>query len=496
MNTIFAAKKEPALLWALTHGMAFRSSTGSASHVPFSLSPSQISPERFHTLQDAGELMAMLIDNLSRQDHILDAAISPIVAHDPLFAALLEMHRQLYQSTTPPPRVPLLILRSDFLDDSDFGTTLVEANSIAAGMGPFGQLTHQLHQHLQQRPAAPELGLTSSLVENPAIERLATAIAAATMNIKQAFNDQDPPRFLMVVQPDEDNVFDQFLLEQALQQRGIDTLRRTFSELQGQLSTGPQQRLMLAGVGSLDTVYLRSGYQYDDYSSPSSSADLMAIRVFIERHRVAVSATVSQQLASSKRMQMLLSQLPASALTQFGLSQDQAAMVKPLLGEIIAVNEQSIAKVKADPSATWVLKDQREGGGHCLFDTDIITKLAQLSSEEYPAWLLMRRLHPRPANAPAYIVRHGKLEVIDDLVAEIGIFNVWYDGQPCPLEPAPPLNTPDITDSMPANQAPRRPNAHPSFAGYLVRSKSAQTTEAGVHSGRGVLDSLMFSFPS
>ncbi|MGL5408434.1 MAG: hypothetical protein ACRDAP_06895, partial [Shewanella sp.] len=31
-----------------------------------------------------------------------------------------------------------------------------------------------------------------------------------------------------------------------------------------------------------------------------------------------------------------------------------------------------------------------------------------------------------------------------------------------------------------------------SYAGYLIRSKSAKATEGGVHSGQGVLDSLMF----
>ncbi|WP_254693748.1 glutathione synthetase [Shewanella sp. MEBiC00475] len=37
------------------------------------------------------------------------------------------------------------------------------------------------------------------------------------------------------------------------------------------------------------------------------------------------------------------------------------------------------------------------------------------------------------------------------------------------------------------------PHRTPSYAGYLIRSKSAKVTEGGVHSGQGVLDSLMFS---
>ena len=34
------------------------------------------------------------------------------------------------------------------------------------------------------------------------------------------------------------------------------------------------------------------------------------------------------------------------------------------------------------------------------------------------------------------------------------------------------------------------------FAGYLIRSKSAKALEGGVHSGMGVLDSMVFALES
>ena len=46
----------------------------------------------------------------------------------------------------------------------------------------------------------------------------------------------------------------------------------------------------------------------------------MATRVVIERHRVAVNATVAQQLATSKRVQMLLSRLGEEGFAAFGLT--------------------------------------------------------------------------------------------------------------------------------------------------------------------------------
>lgn len=481
--TVPLAAKDDAIEWALTHGMAFKETAYSVRHAPFTLTPSLISKAHYQYLKSAVEPLGKLIHYVSEAHAFLVDAIQPISASDPFFAALLKAHQQLHGSAhsstnssgTPAPRMPLLIMRSDFMDDRDLGPKLVEFNGIAAGMGPFGQRAHQLHRYLQQQWSIQPKGV---LVENHAIEQLSVGIATATFKIKQEFEDSGPARFLMLVQENEDNVFDQHLLELALQQKGIQTLRRTFSELHNQLTTGAKHRLILAGVGSIDTVYLRAGYQYADYESSDINGNkncqtLMAIRVLIEQHRVAVNATVGQQLATSKRMQMLLSSQDEMALTQFGLTLQQAKIVKQLLGEMRPVTQESAQLVAESPVDTWVLKNQGEGGGHCLFGADISQKLAELEPAQYQAWSLMRRLHPMPRATQTLVVRNGEIQTTDDLIPEIGMFTIHIDGEPAMVNGA-------TLDS-------------PSYAGYLIRSKSAMVTEGGVHSGQGVLDSLMFS---
>jgi len=64
-------------------------------------------------------------------------------------------------------------------------------------------------------------------------------------------------------------------------------------------------------------------------------------------------------------------------------------------------------------------------------------------------------------------VRDSKLYSVNDLISEIGLFTVHINGQAS--------------------------NEEQGYAGYLIRSKSASTTEGGVHSGMGVLDSLAYS---
>ncbi|MCL1089134.1 glutathione synthetase [Shewanella profunda] len=467
--------KDDAIEWTLTHGMAFKETQYSARHAPFTLTPSLISRGHYQHLKDSVHLLGKLIHYVSEEHAFLYDAIQPITASEPFFEALLSMHQQIHGSPPLAQRMPLLIMRSDFMDDRDLGPKLVEFNGIAAGMRPFGQRVHQLHHYLQQQWPWQPMG---ELVDNPAIEQLSAGIAQATLKIKQEFNDTGPARFLMIVQENEDNVFDQHLLELALQQKGIQTLRRTFSELHNQLTTGAKHRLILAGVGSIDTVYLRAGYQYADYESSDINGNkncqtLMAIRVLIEQHRVAVNATVGQQLATSKRMQMLLSSQDEMALTQFGLTLQQAKIVKQLLGEMRPVTQESDQLVAESPVDTWVLKNQGEGGGHCLFGADIPQKLAELEPAQYQAWSLMRRLHPMPRATQTLVVRSGEIQTIDDLIPEIGMFTIHIDGEPAMVNGA-------TLDS-------------PSYAGYLIRSKSAMVTEGGVHSGQGVLDSLMFS---
>ncbi|MEZ9593593.1 glutathione synthase [Shewanella sp. 10N.261.52.F9] len=498
---------QDAIEWALTHGMALKTTPYSAVHTAFSLTPTPITVARYQKLTASVGLLGKLVHFASEDSEFLSQAIEPITKGDPFFNALLEMHQAIHQTNQQPiqqtnqqaaqsaKRLPLLIMRSDFMDDANLGPKLIEFNGIAAGMGPFGQRVHELHNFLQLQ--APEAfsewstPATGKLVANKALENLAQGIAKATFKINAEFaavkpdtsvlapidNSANAPTFLMVVQAGEDNVYDQHLLEHALQAKGIRTIRRTFRELHGKLKTGDNHRLLLDGVGAIDTVYLRAGYQYCDYHANDIISRvccdaLMQTRIFIEKHRVAVNATVSQQLATSKRVQMLLSSMEPAALTRFGLTLDEANTVKELLGDMLAVSKDSAAIVANSSNNDWVLKNQGEGGGHCIFGDDILPKLAALQPHEYQAWSLMRRLHPIARATTALTVRKGELQKIDDLISEIGMFTVHINGEAA------------IADENNHKQA---------YAGYLIRSKSARTTEGGVHSGMGVLDSLVFS---
>jgi len=95
-----------------------------------------------------------------------------------------------------------------------------------------------------------------------------------------------------------------------------------------------------------DVVYLRAGYQYQDYVATDLDAlqccdALRAARTFTERHRVAINATVAQQLATSKRMQQFINSRSASMLYKFGFSPEEAAALKAVFVEMSLIDADS-----------------------------------------------------------------------------------------------------------------------------------------------------------
>ena len=469
---------EDACEWAIMHGVAFRQADNTARHCPFSIAPMSIEREVYNHLLAVTPLITKLINNVSEDHDFLQASLSNMAKADPFFGLLMSLHQQLHGDAgnkLVAERQPLLLMRTDFMDDRQHGAKVIEFNGIAAGMGPFGQRAAEFHSFMKnQWPDTYNQWIEDSSAvpaDNHGLEQLAYGIATTARAMKTDFSDQGKPTFLMVVQKNEDNVYDQHLLEVELQKQGIRTVRRTFEQLSTQLSSGESKRLLLENVGAIDVVYLRAGYQYEDYFAPELNEKvccqtLSQTRLLIEQHHVAVNATISQQLATSKSMQMLLTMMPETEYARWGLTLEEAQLVKSVLAEMKPINTQTIDwfTTEADQNQ-WVLKNQGEGGGHCIFGQDIAEKLNQLAPEEYDAWALMQRLYPHERDTPTIAVRDGEQTLVNDLVSEIGLFTAYYNDKP-------------VTELD-------------GYAGYLIRSKPASENEGGIHSGKGILDSLV-----
>jgi glutathione synthase len=468
---------DDAVAQALQLSLCFLDGPGKTRHVPFSFTPCPIPAAVLAQLEVAAPLLGRLTQALAEDDELIQDVHSPLAFADPFFGEMLSAHRALHRQPGEVLRVSLLLQRSDFMVDTHMGPRLVECNSIAAGMAPFGERMGSLHQYLQQRwpseYARLHTAAPGALPPNPATANMARAIANAATSIAADLGDRGQLNFLMVVQDNEDNLFDQRLLENQLRSLGLQTHRRTFRQLHEQLTSGPNQSLQLEGSGTLHVVYLRAGYQFQDYVATDLDTRrccdaLLATRVFIERHRVALNATIAQQLATSKRMQLQLADADDSLLQRLGFDHGERGVLQSMIAPMRSVGADSATRLRDDGDLSeWVLKNQGEGGGHCLFDQDILHKLDTLSERDCAAWILMQRLHPAGREKDTLLVRDGRARIAQRLVSEIGLFTAHLGGTA--------LDTGD--------QRPGR-------IGHLVRSKPPQVTEGGVHSGFGVLDSL------
>ncbi|WP_334022294.1 glutathione synthase [Alteromonas sp. S015] len=463
--------------WAIMHGVAFRQADNTARHCPFSIAPIAIESSVFNHLKIVVPIVSKLINNISEDHDFLQSSLINLSEAEPFFARLLSLYQQghgIDGKRKYPKRQPLLLMRTDFMHDRVHGVKVIEFNGIAAGMAPFGQRASELHAYVKtQWPDTYSQFIEangSKPVNNIGLEQMALGISRAAKDIKTHFNEVGQAVFVMVVQENEDNVYDQHLLELELNKYGVKTLRRTFEQLNGELSSGENGRLVLEGQIGVDVVYLRAGYQFEDYCAPELDEDicchtLSQVRLFMEQHYVAINATISQQLATSKSIQLSLTQMPEVEYQRWGLNLKEAKLVKNVLTDMKPLNRATIAWFNSHAKKSeWVLKNQGEGGGHCIFGDDITKKLLEIPAKDHNAWTFMKRIFPHERENATLAIRNAEQTPINDLVSEIGLFSVFYKGQPA--------------------------TEFEGYAGYLIRSKPASENEGGIHSGMGILDSL------
>mmetsp|Transcript_25344 Transcript_25344/g.43667 ORF Transcript_25344/g.43667 Transcript_25344/m.43667 type:complete len:120 (-) Transcript_25344:95-454(-) len=108
----------------------------------------------------------------------------------------------------------------------------------------------------------------------------------------------------------------------------------------------------------------------------------------------------------------------------------------------------------------YLMKPQREGGGHNFYGQDVAVKLKELSVEERGAFILMQRICPRPQ--AAILTRNG-VPTIGECVSEFGFYSVF------------------VGDEKTVHMS--------EHAGHLVRSKLEGVDEGGVAAGYAVISS-------
>lgn len=451
MNGSPEGLESDAVNWALLSGLLKYNDKGQVSHAPFVLDPYAIAAPLTALLCSLTPLCNELSLRVAADHEFLEEVLAPASRADEFTRYLLNLARD--SAGSQPLR--LLITRSDYFltrlgNDGPLQARQVEMNTISASYAGLSGVMQGLHARLSAAHSPPR-----HLLANDPIAGIADGISQAM----RLYGDQQAC-LLMVVDPDEPNVFDQLLLEGALLARGVPTKRVSLENI-GSFGSIREGQLVLDGQAAAVT-YFRSGYAPWQLKHPNAR---QGRELIAHSDTIAVPDT-AVQLAGTKKVQQLLTQ--HEVLNRF--ANPEAA--RDLAGSFAAMFdlEQPLAEQPGQPPAWchavehpagYVLKPQREGGGNNLYDGEIPATLRHASKQDRSAYVLMERLYPITHRARLVKEARGATQ---ECVSELGRFGVLL--------------------------ADNRRILENRDVGYLVRTKPAAVNEGGVSAGFGYLNSL------
>lgn len=438
-----------AIDFAFTHGLMKFNPAGVLTHAPICLTPYRIAPDLNFKLYQVTPLFNQLMIKVAGDTAWLKDKLRDSAKSDPFIQHLLTCMPD--ENSQP---LKLLLSRNDFmLEKKPDGVLIprqVEYNTIAASFAVLSHKVWAMHRYLKKQGK-----LTSELFENRPDNGFMQGLAAAHAHYGVARGC-----VAMIVQPNEANIFDQRVLEYRLiEQYEVPFMRLTLKEIaeEGQITEGHLYfRKLLISV-----VYFRAGYDPSDYDEHAWRA-----RMLIEHSSAIKVPEVSMQLAGTKKIQQILSH-PAE-LKRFVQPDHLTTILKTFVG-LYALDDQvygqPIRQTASQNPEKYVLKPQREGGGHNFFGAELKQKLNTMSQNEAKAYILMERINP-PTFQAELVVDHQLQQA--ECVSEIGRFGVYLGDE----------------DHQHINQD----------VGYLVRTKAADVNEGGVCAGYACLNSLEITF--
>lgn len=414
---------------------------------PVSLTPWQLSQQQWRQAQQAAHTLGMLLEKIAEDRTWLLGETAALASSDSVPGAIWRALTKLDPRKRRTWQVTLS--RHDFILDQQNHWRWVESNPIAAGMGPLNQRWQQLYQ--LQRPS-------EVLAANPAIETQATLLAqAATEQAKLNLatnNEQVTPLLVMVVEAQEDNIYDQQLLTAAIENQQVSVLRLTMDQLQ-QCQIDAKHHLRLPDGRIVHLLYWRTGYNPVDHLGDSQ----LAFRARLEQVQIAQCPTLSAQLAGSKWLQHRLSNLlldpkqNQQLAEHFGLDHAELQLLQSLCLASFAVSGLSELRLHALLAQGYWYKKQQEGGGN-------VARFAEAHNwyhQRDAADILMAPIAANIRTETLCKHRHGDHVMEQGHISELGIFTLGTAAE---------------------------------YGGYLCRTKAAQSLEGGVHRGGAVLDLL------
>ncbi|VDL97717.1 unnamed protein product [Schistocephalus solidus] len=436
--------------YANLHGILKYTPALQLATLQHTLLPSPFPSKSFQLAMSLQKDFNILYQKVAADHNFLVTTLKPALAHDPYLASLWRLY-DIEQTLGSVQKIKLSLSRSDYMlhlsNDSPQDMVSrhlaecvmlkqVEYNLIASSFGGIMERLvrqHQLtlsvlgHDSDNQLPSCPSAtGFGRAIVR--AVEEYCKLLQSLALSIDKQ------PAVLVVISPQETNVFDQRSVELAVLQLNptIKFLRRTFDDLSKEdwVTKGMLERTLAIKCPSIDYLLANTKLVQTALAQPN------VLKRFFgdEKDRI-------DNLTSTFAHQSFLS-------TDFEFASKS---------EIDAI----VSDCMQNPS-NYVLKPQREGGGNNIFGDAICAKLRNiLGKPEANTFILMQRLQP-PLVENCVVGLNYPPPIRRSMVCELGIYGVLLS------------NGDDIIENY--------------SSGHLLRSKFFGVDEGGVAAGFACLD--------
>lgn len=434
-------------------GLGLLDADGRFMPAPVSLTPYRLSEAEWQQALEAGRLLGLLLQRVAQQPDWLLAQLTSLQSALSLPGQLATLLRQHHDNVKGPKQhtninKAVALQRHDLMLDQRGQWRWIESNPIAAGMGPLNALWLDLLRKESPGPYA----------NNPATAAQADLLFSAAA--QQA--GLRAPQIVFVVEAQEDNWFDQQLLADALLQRGAQVQRLTLAQLQQAVdASASKQGPLFCTQHPVDLLYFRTGYNLVDHQQHH-----WQLRLQLEQFDLLLCPTLQLQLAGSKWLQLKLTQYlqqpdlhPAFA-AQFGFSLAETQQLAALSLPMAAVDDLSDTMFQHRISQGWWYKRQAEGGGNVARAEQAL--LWRQTHQPGDGDVLMAPVGPRIRPEAMQKLLCGQWQLQHNHISELGIFSLGADAR---------------------------------YGGYLLRSKTSNSLEGGVHKGFAVLDTLLLGSP-
>ena len=472
--------------FALLSGLGFRPRDASIGNdsievAPLTLFPSPFPREAFNLAKKVQTSMNLLMNNVSHDMAFLTSSLGDTIKVDDFTRNLLNLYQES-EKIGLSQQLSFGLFRTDYMlhqeeNNDDIRILQVESNAIAAGFGNLGPKVKRMHEYILNK-YAPDPSIIKDII--PAND----SDTNFPYSFVLAFESYGNPSaiILFVVEDRTVNLCDQRGHDFAISKirPDIKVIRRTWTELHSSASVDENRRLIIDGKFEVALVYYRVLYDPSQYPKGEESWKL---RLKIETSKVischclqgtyvsfltlcfsqAIKCpSINYHLSGVKKLQQIL--VDRNTLEKF-LPTKEAELLSTTFAGLWSFDSDQVIDMALKNPEKFVMKPQREGGGHNIYGDDIVKHLEPMrNSSERDAYILMQLMTP-PVIDNILIGRDVEPIPghVDQVTCELGIF-----GSILASKKSIVFNHED---------------------GHVLRCKKIGVNEGGISAGFGAIDS-------